>query len=213
MRKYMKKYLIPLIIIFLSVSVSFFFFPSLPESMASHWNMYGNVDGYSSRLFNVLFFPFLQIFLFLLLYIIPKIDPKRKNILKFEDKFHLFVYSILIFMLLLQIYVYLWNTGVEIPVGVVMPVLMGVLFYIVGDMVKDAKQNYTIGIRTPWTLSSERVWDRTHILGGRLFKICGILSILSIFISSYSFVVVISSVILSTIYLFVYSYLEYMKEV
>ena len=179
----MRKYLIPMIVISLSIAISFFFFPSLPDSMASHWNMYGEVDGYSSRLFNVLFFPFLQIFLFLLLYIVPRIDPKRKNILKFEGKFHLFVYSILIFMLLLQIYAFLWNTGVEIPVEIVMPVLMGILFFIVGEMVKDAKQNYTIGIKTPWTLSSERVWDKTHRLGGRLFKICGILSILSVFFS------------------------------
>ena len=209
----MRKYLIPLIIIFLSICISFFFFPSLPDSMASHWNMYGEVDGYSSRLFNVLFFPILQIFLFLLLYIVPRIDPKRKNILKFEGKFDLFVYSILIFMLLLQIYAFLWNTGVEIPVEIVMPVLMGILFFIVGEMVKDAKQNYTIGIKTPWTLSSERVWDKTHRLGGRLFKICGILSILSVFFSSYAFITVIGTVILTTIYLFIYSYLEYRKEV
>ncbi len=180
--------------------------------MASHWNMYGEVDGYSSRLFNVLFFPLLQIFLFLLLYIVPKIDPKRKNIVKFEGKFHLFVYSILIFMLLLQIYAYLWNTGVQIPVEIVMPVLMGGLFLVVGEMVKDAKQNYTIGIRTPWTLSSEVVWDKTHRLGGRLFKISGILSIFSIFFPSYAFITVIGTVILSTIYLFIYSYLEYKKE-
>jgi len=209
----MKKYIVPIIVIFLSICVSFFFFPSLPESMASHWGINGNVDGYSSRLFNVIFFPFLQIFLFLLLYFVPRIDPKRKNILKFEGKFHLFVYSILIFMLLLQIYVYLWNTGVQIPVEIVMPVLMGILFFIVGEMVKDAKQNYTIGIKTPWTLSSERVWDKTHRLGGRLFKICGILSILSVFFSSYAFITVIGTVILTTIYLFIYSYLEYRKEV
>ena len=116
-------------------------------------------------------------------------------------------------MLLLQIYAFLWNTGVEIPVEIVMPVLMGILFFIVGEMVKDAKQNYTIGIKTPWTLSSERVWDKTHRLGGRLFKICGILSILSVFFSSYAFITVIGTVILTTIYLFIYSYLEYRKEV
>ena len=209
----MRKYLIPMIVISLSIAISFFFFPSLPDSMASHWNMYGEVDGYSSRLFNVLFFPFLQIFLFLLLYIVPRIDPKRKNILKFEGKFHLFVYSILIFMLLLQIYAFLWNTGVEIPVEIVMPLLMGGLFLVIGEMVKDAKQNYTIGIRTPWTLSSEVVWDKTHRLGGRLFKICGILSILSVFFSSYAFITVIGTVILTTIYLFIYSYLEFKKEI
>ena len=209
----MKKYIIPIVIICVSICISILFFPYLPDSMASHWGINGNVDGYSSRLFNVIFFPIIQIFLFLLLYIVPRIDPKRKNILKFEGKFHLFVYSILIFMLLLQIYAYLWNTGVEIPVEIVMPLLMGGLFLVIGEMVKDAKQNYTIGIRTPWTLSSEVVWDKTHRLGGRLFKICGILSILSIFFSSYAFITVIGTVILTTIYLFIYSYLEFKKEI
>lgn len=181
--------------------------------MASHWGVNGQVDGYSSTLFNVLLFPLLQIFLFLLFYFIPKVDPKRKNIIKFEDKFNIFIYSILIFMLLLQVYVYLWNIGVEIPIDVVMPLLMGGLFYIIGSMIKDAKQNYTVGIRTPWTLSSEIVWDKTHILGGKLYKVSGFLSILSIFIPSYSFFVVITSILISTILLFIYSFIEYKKEI
>ncbi len=208
----MKKHLIPILTISLSILVSIFFFRYLPDSMASHWNAQGVVDGYTSRLFNVLFFPLINVFLFLLFKYIPKIDPKWKSILVFEDKFNLFVSSMLIFMVLLQLEVYLWNIGIIIPIAVVMPILMGGLFIVVSILLKDAKQNYTIGIRTPWTLHSESVWDKTHALGAKLFLASGILSIVSVLVPKYSFLFVIGSVILSTVILFVYSYVEFKRE-
>lgn len=208
----MKKYIVPIIVIVASVLLSVFFYSVLPDSMASHWNGQGVVDGYTSRLFNVLFFPVLEIFLFLLFIFVPKIDPKWKSIKTFEGKFNLFISSMLLFMLLLQLEVYLWNIGIKIPMEVAMPILMGGLFIVVADLVKNAKQNYTIGIRTPWTLHSERVWDKTHALGAKLFLATGILSIISALIPKYSIWIVMCSVILSTIFLFIYSYLEFKKE-
>lgn len=208
----MKKYTLQILILVLSILISILFYRYLPDSMASHWNGEGIVDGYSSKLFNVLFFPLLNIFLFILFIYIPKIDPKWKSIRLFEGKFNLFISSMFVFMVLLQLNVYLWNIGIMIPMGVVMPILMGGLFIVVSILVKDAKQNYTIGIRTPWTLHSERVWDKTHALGAKFFLGSGILSILSALIPKYSIWIVLSSVILSTIFLFVYSYIEFKKE-
>lgn len=209
----MKKYIVPILVIIVSVLLSVFFYSSLPDSMASHWNGQGVVDGYSSRLFNVLFFPLLNIFLFLLFKYIPKVDPKWKSIKTFEGKFNLFISSMLIFMLLLQLQVFLWGIGIKIPMGMVLPVLMGGLFFVVGILVESAKQNYTIGIRTPWTLHSEVVWNKTHVLGGKLFKVSGILSILSVFIPKYSIIVVLGTVLLSSLFLVIYSYLEFRKEI
>ena len=208
----MKKYTVPIIVIIASVLLSVFFYSSLPASMASHWNGQGVVDGYTSRLFNVLFFPLINVFLFLLFKYIPKIDPKWKSIMVFESKFNLFISSMLLFMLLLQLEVFLWNIGIIIPISVVMPILMGGLFIVVSILIRDAKQNYTIGIRTPWTLHSERVWDKTHALGYKLFLGSGILSIASALVPKYSIWIVLGSVILSTVSLFIYSYLEFKKE-
>ncbi len=209
----MKKYIINILILCLSILISIFFYRYLPESMASHWNGEGVVDGYSSRLFNVLFFPLLGIFLFILFIFIPKIDPKWKSIKMFEGKFNLFISSMLLFMVILQLEVYLWNIGIEIPMGVFMPILMGGLFIVMSVLIKNAKQNYTIGIRTPWTLHSERVWDKTHALGAKLFLGSGILSICSAIVPKYSIWIVIGSVMLSALYLFIYSYVEFKKEV
>lgn len=209
----MKKYILPIIIILASIILSIYFYPILPDSMASHWNASGVVDGYSTKLTNVLMFPLIGVGLLGLFILVPNIDPKKKNIKLFEKKFNLFISAMLIFMLLLQLQVFLWNTGTQIPMAFIMPILMGALFIVMAELIKNAKQNYTIGIRTPWTLNSENVWNKTHILGAKLFRISGILSILSAFITEYSFVIVIGSVLISTVIVFVYSYLEHKKEV
>jgi uncharacterized membrane protein len=207
-----KGYILIIGILVFSVLLSISFFPFLPERMPSHWNMYGEVDGYSSRLFNVLFFPLLKVLLLFMFIIIPKIDPKRKNIKSFENSYIVFVLSFLLFTLLLQLQVYLWSIGIHIPMEVVMPLLMGGMYIMVGEFLKSVKQNYSIGIRTPWTLDNEKVWEMTHLLGSKLFRISGILSILSVFLPRYSFVVVILSVLVSTFILFIYSFIVFRNQ-
>lgn len=209
----MKKYILPITISLISIGLSLYFYSLLPESMASHWNASGVVDGYSSKLSNVIMFPALQIFLFLLLIYIPKLDPKKDNIKKFEKEFYIFINSFLIFFTILQLQVFLWNTGYKIPMNNLMPVLMGGLFLVMAYLIKNAKQNYTIGIRTPWTLHSENIWNKTHRLGAKLFAISGILSILSSLIPEYAYIVVLGTILIFTAYLFLYSYLEYKKEI
>jgi len=181
--------------------------------MASHWNAQGIVDGYSSRVFNVLFFPLLEIFLFLLLTYVPKLDPKKKNIKLFESNYSLFISIMMIFMYIVQLQVFLWNIDIKVPIETSMPILMGILFIFVAHLIQSAKQNYTIGIRTPWTLASEKVWNKTHALGAKLFRVGGILTILSSLIPKYSFIALFAFILAPSIYLFIYSYLEFKKEI
>jgi len=209
----MKKPIIPFFTILISIITSFLFYNELPIKMASHWNAQGIVDGYSSKLFNVLFFPVLQIFLLLLLTYVPKLDPKKKNIKLFEGNYSLFISVIMIFMYLVQLQVFLWNIDIKIPIETSFPILFGILFIFVSYLVKSAKQNFTIGIRTPWTLASEKVWDKTHALGAKLFRVGGILTILSSLIPKYSFIALFAFIIIPSLYLFIYSYVEYKKEI
>lgn len=209
----MKNNIIPFFTIFVSIFTSFLFYNELPVKMASHWNAQGIVDGYSSRVFNVLFFPLLEIFLFLLLTYVPKLDPKKKNIKLFESNYSLFISIIMIFMYLVQLQVFLWNIDIKVPIETSMPILMGILFIFVAHLIQSAKQNYTIGIRTPWTLASEKVWDKTHALGAKLFRVGGILTILSSLIPKYSFISIFAFILAPSIYLFIYSYLEFKKEI
>jgi len=213
MLKYiMKKYILPTVLILISILLSVYFFPLLPESMASHWNASGVVDGHSSKLLNIILFPALQVLFLLLLISLPKLDPKGGNIKKFENKFYIFINVLLLFFITLQLQVFLWNINIQIPMNSIMPILIGGVFLVIAYLIKNAKQNYSIGIRTPWTLHSENVWNKTHKLGAKLFAISGLLSILSVVISSYSYLVVIISSLLSTLILVIYSYMEYRKE-
>jgi uncharacterized membrane protein len=87
------------------------------------------------------------------------------------------------------------------------------LFFYTGVLCDNAKRNWSIGIRTPWTLSSERVWDKTHKVGGRLFKIAGVIAFIGIFFERHAIFFILVPVFLLAIYTFIYSYFEYQKEV
>ena len=89
---------------------------------------------------------------------------------------------------------------------------IGILFAYLGVLMENAKQNYFIGIKTPWTLASENVWNKTHKLGGKLFKISGIIAIFGFIFPVIAIYLVIIPIIFSTIYSVVYSYVEFKKE-
>jgi uncharacterized membrane protein len=93
-----------------------------------------------------------------------------------------------------------------------MPIGLGLLFFYIGILCENAKRNWFIGIRTPWTLSSDKVWDKTNKLGGKLFKIAGVVALFGIFFRSYTMYFVLVPAISFAVYTIVYSYLEYRKE-
>lgn len=209
----MKNNKLGFIIFFLSSIISAIAYNYLPEKVASHWNIQGQADAYSGKLGNLLAFPLLILFMQFLLTYIPKLDPKYKNIIEFEGEYTKLINTFLIFFLVIQLQLITWNLGVKIPMNMIMPVLLGLLFYVIGDLMFKTKSNWSIGIKTPWTLSSEKVWEKTHVMAGNLFKLSLPLFILSSFIPNYSFVIVISYILGITIYTIVYSYIEYKKEV
>ena len=88
----------------------------------------------------------------------------------------------------------------------------GVLFYCLGILLGNAKRNWFVGIRTPWTLSSDVVWDKTHKMGGKLFKAAGVVAFLGVLVPAYALLLVIVPVIAVAVYTFVYSYFEFVKQ-
>lgn len=200
------------IIIVLAFALALWFYPQIPDVIAVHWGADGIADGFAQKEFWIFLVPIVMIVLALLLYLIPKMDPKRKNIEKFWDKYCWFVAEIELFMLYVQLLMIVWNTGFEFNMGQALAPAFAGLFYFVGKLVRDAKQNWTIGIRTPWTLSSKSVWEKTHKSGAKIFKVCAVICLFGILLPKYSIVFVIVPVLLAAFYLFVYSYLEYSKE-
>jgi uncharacterized membrane protein len=197
--------------ILLAFATAIYFEPLMPLKMASHWNWQGNVDGYMGKDFALFFFPFLMVAINLLFYFIPKIDPQKKNIEKFWNAYDIFILVFNIFMLYIYSITIVWNMGFEVNMNAVMMPGMAVLFYACGDLIKNAKMNYTIGIRLPWTLANETVWNKTHKLGEKLFKITALITFLGVFFSQYAAWFLFVPLTFSIIFLFVYSYLIYQK--
>jgi len=102
--------------------------------------------------------------------------------------------------------------GVRFNVIQLLAPAFGVLFYYCGILTENAKRNWFIGIRTPWTLSNEKVWDKTHKIGGKLFKIAGAIALSGIFFRTYTLFFVLVPALLAATYTVIYSYFEYQKE-
>lgn len=197
-------------IVLISILTSIFAYQYLPDSIPSHWNYLGQVDAYSGKLANLIAFPSLIVFLYVILHIAPKLDPLKKNI---NDLGYPRLITIIGgFFLLIQYFVILWGIGINIPVTVVFPALLSILFFYIGDIMMKSKRNWTVGIRTSWTLSSDAVWEKTHVIGGKLFKVSLPIFILSMFFPSITFLIVMGYIFGITIFLITYSYLEYKKE-
>ena len=191
--------------------IAFIFYPQMPGQMASHWNAQGAVDGYTSRLLGLFLLPFIATGLTALFLAIPLIDPLKANIAKFRRYYDWFIVVFLLFFQYLYLLTILWNKNVNFDLMQALLPAMGALFFFIGVMVQNAKRNYMIGIRTPWTLDNDEVWNRTHRLGGKLFMAAGILAAFGAIWPKYGIVFILVPILLVTVVTVVYSYVIFQK--
>ncbi len=208
----MQSWKIMVAIFIASLAISIYFYPFVPEKMASHWNAEGKVNGYMPKNVALFLIPFIILFLSLLFIAIPKVDPLKSNIESFKKYYDGFVILFLIFMLSLHIQIILWNIGLKIPFNLFIPSWTAILFFYIGILLENAQQNWFIGIRTPWTLSSEKVWNKTHRLGGKLFKIAAFIALAGIFFPKYAIWFILLPALAFAFCLIAYSYFEYQKS-
>ena len=157
-------YIISLIIILASFLISIYFYPQMPDKLASHWNAQGEVNGYLSKGIGLFLMPVISIILLAVFVIVPKIDPLRANIEKFREYFDTFVLGIVIFMFYIYMLTIMWNLGVTFNMTLLIIPPIGLIFFCAGVLAENSEMNWFIGIRTPWTLSDERVWKKTNRL-------------------------------------------------
>ena len=201
------------VMVLLAFIIGIAVYPDMPEQMVSHWNAQGEVDGSMSRFWGLFLLPFIFLGLGLLFIAIPRIDPLKENIEQFRQYYDGFIILLFIFLLSIYLQVILWNIGIEISPNITFPIGIGILFYYIGILLRHAKRNWFIGIRTPWTLSNDKVWDRTHTQGAKLFKIAGVIAIAGVFFQNYAVWFILVPVISVATYTIIYSYLEYQKEI
>ena len=209
--KLRKSEIISLLIIMISFIIGISFYSLLPDKVASHWNARGEVDGYMSKFGGLFLMPIISLVLLLLFIIIPKIDPLKHNIEKFRKYFNGFIVLMMLFLFYLYILTILWNIGVRFNFVHLLVPIFSIFFYYCGILIQKAQRNWFIGIRTPWTLSNEQVWNKTHKIGGILFKIAGIISLIGILLPEYALFFVICPLIIASLFPVIYSYFAYQK--
>ncbi|HSA54140.1 MAG TPA: DUF1648 domain-containing protein [Gemmatimonadaceae bacterium] len=208
----MRKWL-PAVLIAAALAFSLVAWPRLPEQMVTHWNVRGEPDGYSSRFMGAFMLPVFTLGIWLLLLAVPHIDPRRANIEKFRDTYETLIIAVVGLLTLLHGAVVGAALGWPIAISRLAPFAVGAMLVILGNLLPRFRSNFFMGIRTPWTLSSETVWMKTHRVGGYLIVAAGLLLIASAFVRSTVFsYVAIGATAAAALTTLVYSYLVWRAE-
>lgn len=185
----------------------------LPDAIATHFNIHGVADGWSSKPFAVVGLPLLLAAIHLVCAFATAADPRKKNI---QDKlFRLVLWICPLCSLFVCGSVYLYALGVAVNISLVAGVFTGFIFLVTGNYLPKCRQNYTLGIKLPWTLADEENWNRTHRFGGWLWMAGGVVILLASLLGGMTswllFGTILVMVLLPTAYSFLY-YLRHKKE-
>ena len=202
-----------LIILFV-ITIAIWAYPQLPEMVPSYWNIAGEVDNYSSRLTHTLLFPGMTIGMYLLFIAIPYMEPRLGHFVK-SMSFYQMIRNLMIVFMGIMFAITTWAGISEQPIqiGTIVPVMVGILFILIGNYLSQIKSNFFMGIRTPWTLSSDEVWRKTHLVGGYSFVIGGLLFLASPFIPvPFNGYIPFVGVFIAALVPIVYSYIAFTQE-
>ena len=167
-----KTLIVSSIVTVLPIFIGLILWNQLPEQMPTHWNAAGEVDGWSSKAFAIFGLPLIMLGAQWLCVLGSLADPKKAN---HPDKvLHLVFWIIPVLSVVLNAVTIAAALGKEVRIEVFAPILVGLILTIVGNYMPKCKQNYTIGIKIPWTLNSEENWNRTHRFAGWLWTFSGV---------------------------------------
>jgi len=206
-----RRELVPLALIIIIFSIAVYLYPFMPEQMPIHWNVRGEVDMMGSRFVGLFLIPLLTLGIYILISIIPKIAVYKKHIAMFDKHLYGIKVAIVLFLSAIYIVSLLPTFGYKINIAYFILPIISALFFYVGYIIKFVKRNFFIGIRTPWTLSSGRVWDKTHKVGSVTFRINALIFLLAIFLPEYAFWIILIPLIVNVLFLIGYSYWLYQK--
>ena len=208
----MRKLVAPLLIV-AAVAFSIAVWSRLPERMPVHWDLHGEVNGYGSRAHGAFLLPGLMLLIWLLMRFLPRIDPRRANYAKFADTYDLLVNSLVALFAVMHIALIGAALGWPISMERVAPALIGLQFVILGNALPRARPNWWFGIRTPWTLSNDRVWARTHRVGGYLLTGAGVVLLVAAALpGAWTFALGVAAVAAAGFGSLIYSYFAWKQE-
>jgi len=212
MINYLKKEWYIIILILATLAFGIYVYPQLPDKIPTHWNIHGEVDGWSGKAFGVYFFPLLNLILYPLMILLPRIDPRRQNYIHFSGPYKIIRIILHIFFAVIYIITLLVALGYPLKVDFIVKFSVSLLFIVLGNYMGKFKHNYFVGIKTPWTLANEEVWVKTHRFSAPLWVAMGFLGMVLSFIQQpWASYITFASYIVIGIVPVIYSYLLYRK--
>lgn len=179
----------------------------LPDQMPTHFGFNGEPNGYGSRIV----FLFLPLGLYLLMLILPLIDPKKHNYEIFSDTYFKLRIILSVFIGIIDSLI-IYNVLHRIEkMGLLIPILIMLIFTLLGNYMGNIRPNYFVGIKVPWTLNNDVVWIRTHKLAGKLWFWGGLIGIAALFVFNNPTMVMVPLMLIITVVPIVYSYIIYQK--
>jgi uncharacterized membrane protein len=164
-------------LILVSLTTAVLSYPYLPENVPMHWNINGQVDNYEPKERAVFFMPSLVIVMWVLFWVLPKIDPKKDKYKLFLPEWLSLQTIFLGFFVYLQLLTIYTSINPKFDFMSLMFVGMGLMFFAIGNFLPKIRQNYFLGIKIPWTLTNENNWNKTHRFGGWCFMLSGMMLI------------------------------------
>ncbi|MDK2815120.1 MAG: hypothetical protein PWP18_1033 [Thermoanaerobacter sp.] len=191
---------------------TFVVFGRLPDKIPMHWNISGQVDSYGPKQ-DVFILPSVITVIYFLMVFVPLIDPKKANYSKFAGAYRM-IRAVLVIILSILYFAATYSAlGYKVNMDRLGSAVIPVMLIAFGSAMGKLRHNYFVGIRTPWTLADEEVWNKTHQLGGKLWLIAGIIGLFASFFSG-TWVAVLMFVLLITAVIvpIVYSYIIFKNE-
>ena len=210
LKKNLKTIIITSLITILPVFAGLIMWDKLPDKLPTHWNFSGEIDGWSSKPFAIFFIPLFMLAMHLICTVATSIDPKNQGV---NSKiFTLVLWVCPVLSLLCMTATYAAALGYDIRVEFIIPLFMGVLFLIIGNYLPKCKQNYTIGIKIPWTLNDEDNWNKTHRFAGAVWTVCSVVVIIGAFFKKVVVFTTFIPIAVMVIVPMIYSYIYYRKH-
>lgn len=203
------------LVLIIMLAVSAYGWVAIPDGqqIPVHWGVNGEVDRYGSKVEGLLLIPGLTVLLTALFVFLPRIDPRRANLAQSQKAYIAIWAGTLVLLLVVQILIVSAALGNPVNIGGIVPVAVGILFIVIGNYLPKTRSNFYMGVRTPWTLSSNVSWDKTHRLAGRLFILMGLIMIGSMFMQGALWVwVMMGGLMIMLVVLMAYSYIVWKDD-
>lgn len=194
--------------------VTVFVFGRLPAEIPMHWNIYGEVNAWHPKFPWVFLMPVLGIVITVMATVLPKIDPKKENYARFKPQYFMIRLMLVVFFAVLHMVIISISLGATfIKVDTIVKFMIGMLFLVLGNLMPKFKQNYFVGIKTPWTLANEVVWAKSHRHGGFVWFVMGfVMSVLAFLPGHRSAIVYFTLIIIGSIEPIIYSWIQFRKQ-